>query len=84
MAAGTPVVISDQVHIYQDVVSAEAGWVGRCKIEDVANLIKLALHNEGERKRRGLNAKKLAKNSYSWQAIAKHTIQVYEKIIACK
>ena len=84
MAAGTPVVISDQVHIYQDVVSAEAGWVGRCKIEDVATLIKLALQNEGERKRRGLNAKKLAKNSYSWQAIAKHTIQAYEKIIACK
>ncbi len=84
MVAGTPVVISDQVHICQDVVSAEAGWVGRCKIEDLATLIKSALQNEAERKRRGLNAKELAKNSYSWQAIATQTIQAYEKIIACK
>ncbi|MGD1713782.1 hormogonium polysaccharide biosynthesis glycosyltransferase HpsP [Dapis sp. BLCC M172] len=84
MVAGTPVVISDQVHICQDVASAEAGWVGGCKIEDMATLIKSALQNEAERKRRGLNAKELAKNSYSWQAIATQTIQAYEKIIASK
>ncbi|MGD1805621.1 hormogonium polysaccharide biosynthesis glycosyltransferase HpsP [Dapis sp. BLCC M126] len=84
MVAGTPVVISDQVHICQDVVRAEAGWVGGCQIEDMATLIKSALQNEAERKRRGLNAKELAKNSYSWQAIATQTIKAYEKIIARK
>ena len=84
MVAGTPVVISDQVHICQDVASSEAGWVGGCKIEDMASLIKSALQNEAERKRRGLNAKDLAKNSYSWQAIATQTIQAYEQIIICK
>jgi len=84
MVAGTPVVISDQVHICQDVASAEAGWVGSCKIDDMATLIKSALQSEAERKRRGLNAKELAKNSYSWQAIATQTIQAYEKIIVYK
>ena len=84
MVAGTPVVISDQVYICQDVASAEAGWVGCCKIEDMATLIKLALQDETERKRRGLNAQELAKNNYSWQAIATQTIQAYEKIMAYK
>ncbi len=84
MVAGTPVVISDQVHICADVASAEAGWVGGCEIEDMATLIKSALQNEAERKRRGLNAQELAKNNYSWQAIATQTIQVYQKIIACQ
>ncbi|MDT9340621.1 hormogonium polysaccharide biosynthesis glycosyltransferase HpsP [Trichodesmium erythraeum 21-75] len=84
MIAGTPVVISDQVYIYQDVANAEAGWVGGCKTEDMAALMKLALQDEAERKRRGLNAQELAKNNYSWQAIATQTIQAYEKIISCK
>ncbi|NEP06937.1 MAG: glycosyltransferase [Okeania sp. SIO2G4] len=81
MVAGTPVVISDQVHICQDVADAEAGWVGSCKIEDMAILIKSALQNEAERKQRGLNAKELARKNYSWEAIAIQTIQAYQKII---
>ena len=84
MVAGTPVVISDQVHICQDVANAKAGWVGACQVEDMATLIKSALQDKAERKQRGLNAKKLAENSYSWQAIATQTIQAYEKIIAGK
>ncbi|NER06391.1 MAG: glycosyltransferase [Okeania sp. SIO3C4] len=81
MVAGTPVVISDGVHICQDVADAKAGWVGSCKIEDMAILIKSALQNEAERKQRGLNAKELARKSYSWEAIATQTIQAYQKII---
>ena len=84
MIAGTPVVISDQVYIYQDVANEEAGWVGGCKTEDMAALMKLALQDEAERKRRGLNAQELAKNNYTCQAIATQTIQAYEKIISCK
>ncbi len=83
MVAGTPVVISDQVHICQDVANAEAGWVGSCEIGDMAALIKSALHNEAERKRRGSNAQELARKNYSWEAIATQTIQAYQEIIAC-
>lgn len=84
MVVGTPVVISDQVHICQDVIDAEAGWVGSCEIGDIAALIKSALENQAERKRRGLNAKELARKNYSWEAIAKQTILAYQQIIAAQ
>ncbi|MGB3508028.1 MAG: hormogonium polysaccharide biosynthesis glycosyltransferase HpsP, partial [Microcoleaceae cyanobacterium] len=70
MVAGTPVVISDMVHICQDVANAKAGWVTSCKIGDIATVIELALQNEEERKQRGLNGKDLARKNYSWSAIA--------------
>lgn len=81
MVAGTPVVISDRVYICQDVANAKAGWVSRCEIGDIAELIKSALQNQEERKQRGLNAKELARKNYSWEAIAQQTIQAYQEII---
>ncbi|MDJ0553140.1 MAG: hormogonium polysaccharide biosynthesis glycosyltransferase HpsP [Microcoleaceae cyanobacterium MO_207.B10] len=84
MVAGTPVVISDQVHICEDIANAKAGWVSSCEIGNMADLIELALENQEERKQRGLNAKQLARKNYSWEAIAKQTIQAYQNIIASR
>ncbi|HLO47436.1 MAG TPA: hormogonium polysaccharide biosynthesis glycosyltransferase HpsP [Kamptonema sp.] len=80
MAYGKPVVISDQVHIWEDIKQAEAGWVGPLEVEAIASLIKIALLDADERKRRGLNAKEYAKKYYSWDAIAQQTIQAYQQI----
>ena len=81
MAAGTPVVISDQVHIWEDIQQAEAGWVGSLEVEAIASLIKTALLAPDERRRRGLNAKEYAKKHYSWDALAQQTIQAYQQIM---
>ncbi|MFB2967867.1 hormogonium polysaccharide biosynthesis glycosyltransferase HpsP [Aerosakkonema sp. BLCC-F183] len=82
MVAGKPVVISDGVYIWEDVQNAEAGWVCSLTVESLTEKLRLALRDEGERKRRGLNAQKNALKEYSWDAIAQQTIQAYQEILS--
>ncbi|MGH8002434.1 MAG: hormogonium polysaccharide biosynthesis glycosyltransferase HpsP [Brasilonema sp.] len=81
MAAGTPVVVSDQVHICQEVRESESGWVGATDVSELTNLLRIALQNPSERQRRGLYAKEYALKNYSWDAIAHQTIQAYNQIL---
>lgn len=80
MVAGVPVVISDQVHIWQQVRDSESGWVGTTEVESLLELLQQALQNPQERQRRGLNAQNYALQHFSWDAIAKQMIQAYQTI----
>ncbi len=82
MAAGVPVVISDRVHISEDIRQAEAGWVGTLEVGAIASSIKSALLDPEERQRRGLNGKEYAKKYYDWDAIAQQTIDAYQHILS--
>jgi Glycosyltransferase len=82
MAAGVPVAISDRIHIAEDIQKAEAGWVGPLEVGAIASLIKSALLDPEERKRRGLNGKEYAKKHYNWEAIAQQTIDAYQQILS--
>ena len=82
MVAGTPVVISDQVHIWEEVKGAEAGWVCPCEVGALTQALREPLQNAGERQRRGVKGQKYALSNYSWDAIAQQTIQVYRQILA--
>ena len=84
MVAGVPVVISDQVHICQQIRDSESGWVGATNVQALLELLQEALQNPQERQRRGLNAQKYALENFSWDAIAKQTIQAYQKILTNK
>ena len=81
MVAGTPVVISDQVHIYQQVLDSESGWVGTTDVESIVRLLTTALSNLQECQRRGLNAQKYALQHFSWDAITQQVIQAYREIV---
>lgn len=80
MSAGTPVVISDQVHIWKEIQQAEAGWVSSCAVEDLTETLRLALSDRAELQRRGRLAQQHAKENYSWDAIATQMIQAYESL----
>ncbi|TFI55403.1 glycosyltransferase [Mastigocladus laminosus UU774] len=82
MVAGTPVVISDQVHIYQQVQESESGWVTTTDVLTLTESLRTALQNPAECQRRGLNAKEYALQNYSWDAIARQTIEAYKQILA--
>ncbi len=82
MVAGVPVVISDQVHIYQQIINSNSGWVGATDVQALVELIKEALQNPQERQQRGLNAQNYALQHFSWDAIARQIIQAYQQIIA--
>jgi glycosyltransferase involved in cell wall biosynthesis len=81
MVAGIPVVISDQVHIYQQVLDSESGWVGTTDVESIVRLLTTALSNLQECQRRGLNAQKYALQHFSWDAITQQVIQAYREIM---
>lgn len=81
MVAGTPVVISDRVYIWEEVKSAEAGWVCPCEVDALTELLREALQDAGERQRRGANARNYALQHYGWDAIALLTLDAYHKIL---
>jgi glycosyltransferase involved in cell wall biosynthesis len=81
MAVGTPVVISDQVHIHQQITDSQSGWVGKTEVSSLVTLIKDALLNPEERRLRGCNAREYALKNYSWDATAKQMVTAYQKII---
>ncbi|CEJ43201.1 hormogonium polysaccharide biosynthesis glycosyltransferase HpsP [Umezakia ovalisporum] len=81
MVAGIPVVISDHVHIWQQVHDSKSGWIGKTEVETFVELIKEALQNPQQRQQRGLNAQQYALQHFSWSAIARQTIQAYQQII---
>lgn len=80
MVAGLPVVISDQVHICDNVQQANAGWVVPCQVDALTEALRSALHNPQERQHRGIRARQYAQDHYSWSAIARQMLQVYEQI----
>ncbi len=84
MVVGTPVVISDQVHIWEEVQDAEAGWVCACEVEALTNTLGKALLNTEELRRRGARAQDYALRNYSWNAIALSMIQAYRQIVESK
>ena len=82
MVAATPVVISDQVHIWEEVERTQAGWVCACDVDALTECLRESLQDAGERQRRGMKGQEYALKNYSWDAIAQQTIQVYRKILA--
>jgi glycosyltransferase involved in cell wall biosynthesis len=81
MVAAVPVVISDQVHIWQQVRDSESGWVGATDVQALYELLREALQNPEECQRRGLRAQEYALQNFSWEAIARQTIQAYNQIL---
>ncbi len=82
MVAGIPVLISDRVQIWSDVQQSESGWVAQCSTDSIAAQLKAALQNPSECQRRGENARQYALKHYSWDAIARATIEAYQQILA--
>lgn len=84
MAVGIPVVISDQVHIWQNIDQAKAGWVCGCETNALTQSLRVALQNPAERQQRGANAQNHALKHYSWTAIAQQMVQSYQQILSDK
>ena len=80
MLAGLPVVISDQVHIWDTIQQSASGWICECDAASLTQQLKDALKSPDERTRRGQNAQHCAKHEYSWDAIAERAIVIYHDI----
>jgi glycosyltransferase involved in cell wall biosynthesis len=81
MSVGTPVVISNQVHIWPQIQAANAGWVSDCAVAPLTETLKVALNSCSEWPQRGVWAREYAEQHYSWAAIAQQMLQAYDQIL---
>lgn len=81
MICGLPVVISDKVNIWREVVADGAGIAGPCNIEWFAREINNQLQNSGLREKMGQNGIESVKKRYSWEKIALKLESAYMEII---
>ncbi|MFG6095288.1 hormogonium polysaccharide biosynthesis glycosyltransferase HpsP [Leptothoe sp. ISB3NOV94-8A] len=81
MVAGKPVVISDQVHIWQDIKNSQSGWVMNCDQTALTQTLHDALADSGELRRRGDNGRMFAQENYGWDAIASRMLTIYNQLL---
>jgi glycosyltransferase involved in cell wall biosynthesis len=78
MAVGTPVVISREVYISNEIEASAAGWVCDRDLDSLTASLKDCLASAAKRAQRGENARQLVLREYQWPAIAQRMIQVYQ------
>jgi glycosyltransferase involved in cell wall biosynthesis len=79
MAAGLPVVISDQVGIHQEIESAQAGLVTTCDVKSLARALTEVLGDPIRRTEMGENAAKLAQ-TFAPEIVAQQLRALYTTI----
>jgi len=81
MACGLPVVVSNKVNIYRDVLKAGAGLVTNCDSNEISDAFFQLLENEKRRKTLGRAGVKLVKEKYSPDKVVKNVIKLYHSVL---
>jgi glycosyltransferase involved in cell wall biosynthesis len=81
LAAGTPVVISDQVNVREEIVAAGVGAAVPCDVDAVAAELDRWLADAGLRQRAAIAAREFVWQRYDWRQIARHWREHYARII---
>jgi len=81
LASGLPVILSNQVGIYREVESAQAGWVVPCEIDPLAKALTDALDSPPLLVEYSQNALALAKAKFSQTSMIDSLIALYEETL---
>jgi glycosyltransferase involved in cell wall biosynthesis len=82
MACGVPVLVSEHVNLAREIVGATAGWVVPFELGTLRQTLAQALHDAGERARRGAAGRQLVVTRFSWPSIAAQLVELYARICA--
>jgi glycosyltransferase involved in cell wall biosynthesis len=80
MAAGLPVVVSDQVGIHGEIADAAAGLVVRCEVKALTQALLRLLNDADLRLLLGRNGRQLAATKYSHDAVTGKVLDIYNRI----
>jgi glycosyltransferase involved in cell wall biosynthesis len=80
MAAGLPVVVSDQVGIHRDITKARAGLVVPCNGPALSRALAALMASDSLRAEMGRNAARLARTAFSTEAATENLIALYRRI----
>lgn len=81
MAHSVPVLVSPNVNLAAEIVSANAGWIAAIDKDALAEKLSEALSNRDELLKRGRAGKQLSQK-YTWQNAATGFISLYMEILA--
>ena len=81
MACGLPVLISDRVKIWREVVDAHAGIAVECSVEHLARGLLYLIDHPEDRVRMGENGKLLVAGQFTWNKVASDLISAYQLAI---
>jgi glycosyltransferase involved in cell wall biosynthesis len=82
MAAGVPVVVSDQVQIWPEIEQRRAGKVCKLDIDSLAATLADVLQDEPARIAMGQAGRELTKDLFLWRNIALRSTEHYAHVIA--
>jgi glycosyltransferase involved in cell wall biosynthesis len=82
MAAGLPVVVSDQVGIHREIQEAAAGVVTRCDPREIAAALERLLDDESLRRRMGENGRHFVQEKFTWSRVGAELVKLYEGVAA--
>ncbi|MCC7145466.1 MAG: glycosyltransferase [Phycisphaeraceae bacterium] len=82
LAAGTPVVISDQVNIHDRISAAGVGGVVPMDVDKLAAEIRRWMTDDTLRRTAAEKARPFVWENYDWSAIAHRWVRHYEELIA--
>jgi glycosyltransferase involved in cell wall biosynthesis len=81
LALGIPVVLTDRVALYPQVVAANAGIVVRTDAGDLAQALKLMLGDRARAQTMGKAGAQLVKRSFTWKGVGDQLEQVYRELL---
>jgi glycosyltransferase involved in cell wall biosynthesis len=82
MAAGVPVLVSDQVGLHDEVTRWEAGAVTSLDVAEISAALEKWLTDPSRRRRAGENGRVMARQHFDWNAIAGRWVAHYHAIIS--
>ena len=80
LSHSVPVLVSPNVNLAAEIVSAKAGWIAAVDKTALASELAEALADPGELAKRGRAGKQLSQK-YSWENTARDLIDLYEEIL---
>ena len=84
MAAGCPVIVSEQVNLATDIRNASAGIVCTADVAVTAAAMETLLSDEPLRVLMGANGRTLVREKFSWSKVATELANVYEDILSSR
>ena len=81
MAAGLPVIVSDQVAIHREITQARAGVTVACDVSQLADALARLLKDSTLRRAMSEDGRALVRQHYSSDAVTRKLIGVYNDIV---
>lgn len=81
MAYGIPCILTEGTNMLDKLTEFDAGWATELDEKDIAKTILISTSNRDTILNKGLNARRLAEENYTWDNIAEKTILEYRGIL---